>query len=78
VVTDSQKSAPLADAGYETPASAIARANAQEHAWNTVWWRRIVYFLSVIVASYLIIYPLARVLPRADEFSSPFVGCPTC
>jgi uncharacterized protein (DUF2235 family) len=34
------------------------RANAQEHVWNEIWKRRIVYFLTVAATAWLLIFPL--------------------
>jgi uncharacterized protein (DUF2235 family) len=55
---------------YEPPAQAIARWHAQEKVWNTVWWRRIVYFLTVGVSVYLFAFPLMRAAPVDDEFKT--------
>ena len=71
VVTDNRSIVPLHEVGFETSASAANRANTQENAWNTVWWRRIFNFLSVGVVGYLAIYPLMGALPEADEYASP-------
>ena len=42
----------------EHPTQAKNRANLQEQVWNLVWWKRIVYFLSVFVFSILAVFPL--------------------
>ena len=55
---------------YETPEQAQARANAQEHVWNLVWWRRIVYFLTVASSLHLFFFPLFYQLDSAHEYSS--------
>jgi uncharacterized protein (DUF2235 family) len=55
---------------YENPAQATARANLQEVAWNTIWWRRIVYFITVGVSAYLAIFPLMKAAPSTDELES--------
>lgn len=57
--------------GLETTADATTRAKAQEHVWNEVWKRRIVYFLTVGVSAWLALYPLLRKLPAKDEYLSP-------
>ncbi len=49
---------------------ATARSHAQEKVWNTVWARRIVYFLTVGVSIYLFAFPLMRAAPADDEFVS--------
>jgi uncharacterized protein (DUF2235 family) len=57
--------------GFESNARAADRAQAQEHVWNEVWKRRIVYFATVGATLWLFAYPLLRSQPRAAEFSSP-------
>jgi len=57
--------------GFETATAAKARADTQEHVWNTIWLRRIVYFATVAATVYLFAYPLLRSAPRSDEYSSP-------
>jgi uncharacterized protein (DUF2235 family) len=71
VVTDSGTIVPAASNPYESAAAGQARAKAQESVWNTVWLRRIVYFLTVLTSAALIIFPLLKSLPASDEFSSP-------
>jgi hypothetical protein len=56
---------------YETEDQAKARWNCQERVWNTIWWRRIVYFVTVAVSLYLVIFPLLRALPSYAELESP-------
>jgi len=55
---------------YENSAQALARANAQEKVWNTIWQRRIVYFLTVAASVFLIAFPLRESLPKAAEFET--------
>jgi uncharacterized protein (DUF2235 family) len=38
--------------------SGTSRFNRQQHAWNWVWWRRIVYFLTVFASLFLAAMPL--------------------
>ena len=57
--------------GFETDNDAKARADAQEHIWNEIWKRRIVYFTTVGATLWLIAFPLLRSAPRSDEYSSP-------
>ncbi len=71
VVTSSGEVLPAAQNRYEKPDQAIFRARIQEKVWNTIWWRRIVYFLTVGVTIYLLAFPLMRALPRTKEFESP-------
>ncbi|MGZ9072993.1 MAG: DUF2235 domain-containing protein [Rhodoplanes sp.] len=57
--------------GFETDNDAKARADVQEHIWNEIWKRRIVYFATVGATLWLIAFPLLRSAPRSDEYSSP-------
>jgi uncharacterized protein (DUF2235 family) len=57
--------------GYETSEAAKARADAQEHVWNEIWKRRIVYFATVGATVWLLAFPLISGAQRADEFRSP-------
>lgn len=56
---------------YESAAQAMARADAQEHVWNYVWIRRLIYFAAIFTSFYLALYPLIRKSNPAGEFSSP-------
>ncbi|MGA7485956.1 MAG: DUF2235 domain-containing protein [Xanthobacteraceae bacterium] len=56
---------------YESSAQALARSNLQETVWNTIWWRRIVYFMSVFVSIWLVIFPLEKAHPVPDELTNP-------
>jgi hypothetical protein len=71
VVTDDGQVLPASSNPYESSIFAQAREIAQEFIWNTVWLRRIVYFLTVLVSAALIVFPLLKSLPPSDEFSSP-------
>ncbi|MEH6951964.1 DUF2235 domain-containing protein [Nitrobacter sp. NHB1] len=57
--------------GFESSAKALARSETQEYVWNTIWKRRLVYFATVGATAWLLLYPLARSLPAADEYTSP-------
>jgi type VI secretion system (T6SS) phospholipase Tle1-like effector len=57
--------------GFETGDAAKVRADAQEHIWNEIWKRRIVYFATVGVTAWLLAFPLISGAQRADEFKSP-------
>jgi uncharacterized protein (DUF2235 family) len=57
--------------GFETDNDARTRADAQEHIWNEIWIRRLVYFATVAATVWLFAYPLLRSAPRSDEYSSP-------
>jgi uncharacterized protein (DUF2235 family) len=69
IVTDNGQIVPPAQP-YETKPAAAARARAQESAWNIVWKRRVVYFLTIGATIYLFFYPLVHALPRAAEYES--------
>ena len=71
VATDSGQIIPASGNPYESAPSRQAREKAQESVWNTVWLRRVVYFLTVLATVALLIFPLLRSLPASDEFSSP-------
>ena len=60
------------DNPYETPIHAAARAKGQEHIWNLVWWRRVVYFATLAASAHLLLFPLIHQTDRAHEFSTPF------
>ena len=51
------------------------RCREQEKVWNTVWQRRVVYFLTVFSTIYLVIYPLAQAAPKADEYTTRLAFC---
>ena len=55
---------------FETSAAAAQRALAQEHVWNEVWKRRILYFATVGATLWLVIFPLVSSAQRADEYYS--------
>lgn len=56
----------------ETDAHATRRADAQEHIWNLVWAKRIVYFATLAASLHLALFPLFHQTDRAAEFSTPF------
>ena len=58
--------------GFETRQQAAERASAQEHVWNEIWKRRILYFATVGVTSWLVVFPLVSSAQRADEYYSRF------
>jgi uncharacterized protein (DUF2235 family) len=70
VVDDNEQVLTGAANPYETPQQAQARANAQEHVWNTVWWRRVVYFATVLSSLHLALFPLIYRTDKAAEYSS--------
>jgi hypothetical protein len=43
----------------ETPASALTRFRGQEQqVWDIVWWKRVAYFSSILIATVLLVFPL--------------------
>jgi hypothetical protein len=54
----------------ETPVQAKERTQQQEHMWNLVWWKRVVYFLTVAAAFALLLFPLYR--PATAACTGPF------
>jgi uncharacterized protein (DUF2235 family) len=71
VVTDNGDIVTPDQYGFETGHEATARADAQEHIWNEIWKRRIVYFATVGATVWLFAFPLIVGAQRADEFTSP-------
>lgn len=60
------------DNPFETPAKAGVRARVQERVWDLVWWRRVVYFLTLAASFHLALFPIIyRTVPSA-EFSTPY------
>jgi hypothetical protein len=58
--------------GCETSARAVERSKGQEHVWNEVWKRRLIYFGSVGATIWLLVFPLISGSRRVDEFTNPF------
>jgi uncharacterized protein (DUF2235 family)/protein-S-isoprenylcysteine O-methyltransferase Ste14 len=71
VVTDNGDIVTPDQYGFETGGEARARGDAQEHVWNEIWKRRIVYFATVGATAWLFAFPLIVGAQRADEFNSP-------
>ncbi len=57
--------------GVEEDDEAKMRADAQEHVWNEIWKRRIIYFATVGATLALLVFPLLSSATREDEFTSP-------
>src|SRR3984893_7421791 len=57
--------------GFETNKDAEIRADSQEHVWNEIWKRRIVYFATIGATLWVLAFPLISGAQRADEFKSP-------
>lgn len=70
VTEDAYEVLPPSDNPYEAPAQATARWHEQEAIWNLVWWRRIVYFLTVAVSVYLFMFPVIKEVSPEAEFTT--------
>ena len=68
VVTDKGEILDSSKNPYETAAQAKSRAEVQEHVWNLVWRRRIVYFATLFASLCLAAFPLFH--QTEAEFSS--------
>ena len=42
---------------YETPIQASQRNDDLERAWDLVWWRRLVYLLTIFLSAVLVLFP---------------------
>src|SRR6195952_3178126 len=56
--------------GFETNKDAEVRADSQEHVWNEIWKRRIVYFATIGATLWLLAVPLVSGAQRAAEFET--------
>jgi len=61
-----------ADNPFESPAQAAARARVQEGIWDLVWWRRVVYFLTLGASFHLALFPIIYRSVPSEEFSTPY------
>ncbi|NVO17429.1 MAG: DUF2235 domain-containing protein [Rhodoplanes sp.] len=68
---EDRASAPAAQQCFETDDAAKLRAERMEAAWNVIWWRRVVYFLTLGSSAFLAALPwltssigVSAVLPR--------------
>jgi hypothetical protein len=68
VVTDKGEILDSSKNPYETAAQAKSRAEVQEHVWNLVWRRCIVYFATLCASLCLAAFPLFH--QTEPEFSS--------
>jgi hypothetical protein len=56
---------------FETGAEAAKRHELQQLAWNMVWWRRVVYFLTVAASVHLLAFPLFYGVDPSGEYTTP-------
>lgn len=54
----------------ETTHEAAARVQQQAAVWNLVWFRRILYFVTLAASFHLLLFPLIYQIDKAAEFSS--------
>jgi uncharacterized protein (DUF2235 family) len=64
--------APQGADGFECTQQAGIRYDLQQLAWNVVWWRRIVYFLTVIASLHLVVFPLIHRTYTPEEYTTSF------
>lgn len=68
---DLRRETPDAAHRFESGESARERDETQEKiVGNSIWRRRIIYFLTVIASIYLLTYPIASQLPPSAEFTT--------
>jgi uncharacterized protein (DUF2235 family) len=63
---------PQGSAGFETTNQAETRYQLQQRVWNAVWWKRVVYFLTVAATLNLVLFPLFYQTAPAAEFETRF------
>jgi uncharacterized protein (DUF2235 family) len=49
---------------WESPTQALSRVNDQAVVWNVVWWRRVVYFATVLASLGVLVRPFVPGVPR--------------
>jgi hypothetical protein len=69
VVLQDGSIAPQGTPPSEIPAQAAQRS-AQQGAWNFVWWRRLLYFLTVGATLHLVAFPLFYGVDSAREYTT--------
>jgi len=55
---------------FETAAEAKQRHQLQQLVWNTVWWRRVFYFLTVAASVHLLAFPLVYHVNPSREYTT--------
>lgn len=56
---------------FETGGEAAKRHELQQLAWNIVWWRRVIYFLTVAASVHLLAFPLFYGVDPSGEYTTP-------
>jgi T6SS, Phospholipase effector Tle1-like, catalytic domain len=70
VVLQDGSIAPQGTPPSEIPAQAAQRFARQQGAWNFVWWRRLLYFLTVAATIHLVAFPLFYGVDSAREYTT--------
>jgi uncharacterized protein (DUF2235 family) len=70
VAKDNGTLAPQGMPPYETADESNRRFQAQQLAWNAVWWRRIFYFATVTASIHLAAFPLFYHVDPAREYTT--------
>ena len=71
VAKDDGTVVPHGIAGFESNDQAETRYQLQQRVWNAVWWKRVVYFLTVIATLNLVLFPLFHKTSPAAEYETP-------
>jgi len=61
---------PQGTAGFETIDQAKTRYQLQQRVWNAVWWKRVVYFITIFTTLNLVLFPLFYKTNPAAEFET--------
>jgi uncharacterized protein (DUF2235 family) len=68
IVTQDGRIVPGTD--FEDDNHRDARSQLQEAAWNVIWFRKVVYFATLAVTFFVLLYPLLKKTPPTWEISS--------
>ena len=68
VVLDDSSIADQGEGVSESRAQAAERVVQQEGVWNFIWWRRVVYFLTVATSVHLIVFPVLYGTENSREY----------
>jgi uncharacterized protein (DUF2235 family) len=70
VVKEDGTIAPQGSPGVETIGQTETRYGLQQLVWNVVWWRRLVYFLTVAASLHLVLFPLLHRVNPPEEYTT--------
>jgi uncharacterized protein (DUF2235 family) len=65
-----QQGAIVPSTAYESDDHSNARSQLQEAAWNVVWFKKGVYFATLAVTFFILLYPLLKKTPSAWEITT--------